>query len=291
MRSFTYQPDVPTLISPVGGAHVTIPTLSWSPVAGAARYRVTITPATGGAYVDTTASTSYTPHAKLDPGDYSWQVQTVSQDGRLGTAFIFDQAGFHVDPLPAATGTSPDPLNSPSGRRFPTLKWTPVASATRYEVWAKPVASAAYTLIDDDFEYAAGESLNGTYLDPGDYDWFVKAFDGNGALITGGANGTFTINPLEVDPRRPAVRRTCGHPAAGRPRGRRRRPRTPTTCRTQILIADGQSECDNLRNTPVLRWADKPNVGSYLLYVALRQGDDQPGLRHRQRRLLHADHR
>ena len=39
-------------------------------------------------------------------------------------------------------------------------------------------------------------------------------------------------------------------------------------CRTQILTADDQSECDSLRNTPVLRWADKPNVGSYLLYVA-----------------------
>ena len=266
VRSFTYQPDVPTLISPVGGAHVTTPTLTWSPVAGAARYRVTITPSTGGAYVDTTASTSYTPHAKLTPGDYSWQVQTVSQDGRLGTVFIFDQAGFHVDPLPAATGTSPDPLNAPSGRRFPTLKWTPVASATRYEVWAKPDASVAYTLLDDDFEYAAGESLNGTYLDPGDYDWFVKAFNG-GALLTGGANGTFTINPLEVVPDDQQYAALAGTLLPDDPEDADADP-DADICRTQILFADGQSECDNLRNTPVLRWADKPNVGSYLLYVA-----------------------
>ena len=34
------------------------------------------------------------------------------------------------------------------------------------------------------------------------------------------------------------------------------------------MTADDQSACDNLRSTPVLRWAAKPNVGNYLLYVA-----------------------
>jgi hypothetical protein len=267
VRSFTYQPDVPTLISPVGGAHVTIPTLSWSPVPGAARYRVTITPAAGGAFAVTTAATSYTHDATLDPGGYTWQVQTLSQDNRLGTGFVFDTGSFYVDPLPAATGTQPDPLTSPSGRRFPTLEWTPVAGAARYEVWVKPAANSAYTMINRDFEYAAGESLDGTYLDPGSYDWFVKAFDINSALINAGTIGSFTINPLEVIPDDEHYAALAGTLLPDDPENADA-DLDADLCRTQILNAAGQSECDNLRNTPVLRWADKPNVGSYLLYVA-----------------------
>lgn len=268
VRSFTYQPDVPTLIAPVGGAHVTIPTLSWSPVPGAARYKVTITPPVGGAFSVFTASTSYTPDAKLDPGFYTWQVQTFSQDGRLGTSFIFNQGAFNVDPLPAATGTNPDPLGPPpSGRRFPTLKWTPVAGATHYEVWVKPSANTAYTMINQDFEYAAGESLDGAYLDPGDYDWFVNAFDINAALIGVGAHGTFTINPLEVIPDDEHYAALAGTLLPDDPEDADA-DLDADDCRTQILSADNQSECDSLRSTPVLRWADKPNVGSYLLYVA-----------------------
>ena len=148
VRSFTYQPDVPNLIAPVGGAHVTIPTLSWTPVPGAARYKVTITPPVGGAFSVSTASTSCTADARLDPGLYTWQVQTFSLDSRLGTSFIFNQGSFNVDPLPVATGTNPTRWTHPSGRRFPTLKWTPVAGATHYEVWVKPTANTAYTMIN-----------------------------------------------------------------------------------------------------------------------------------------------
>jgi large repetitive protein len=267
VRSFTYQPDVPTLVEPVNGDHVTIPTLSWSPVAGASRYRVSISLPGGGAIVDTTASTSYTPHELLEPGAYSWQVQTVSLDQRFGTSFIFDTGSFVVDAMPAGTSGTPDPLNSPSGRRFPTLKWASVAGANLYEVWAKPTGSVAYTQIADDFSYPAGESLDGFFLDPGDYNWFVKARDLNGGLISSGAVGTFTINPLEVVPDDQHYAALAGTLLPDDPAN-------PTAdldadeCLTQILNAGNQSECDALRNTPVLRWADKPNVGSYLLYVA-----------------------
>ena len=200
IRSFTYQPEVPALVSPTNGQHVTIPTLSWSPVSNAARYRVTISAAAGGTITDTTASTSYTPRSLLDPGAYSWQVRTVSQDDRLGTSFIFDTGSFVVDAMPAPTSLTPEPVNSPSGRRFPTLMWEPVEDANQYEVWVKPVTNQAYTLMGDGYSYPAAESLDGDYLDPGVYNWFVKALDSTGATISAGADGTFTINPLEVIP-------------------------------------------------------------------------------------------
>jgi hypothetical protein len=271
VHHFTYQPDVPAPISPVGGAHVTVPTLSWTPVPGAARYRVYI----NGEFFDTTAATSYTPHDILTPGTYSWQVQTVSQDNRLGTSFILDTASFVVDPMPTATGASPNPLNSPSGRRFPTLSWTAVAGASWYEVWAKPVANVGYTLIDDDFVYPAGESLDGTFLDPGDYDWFVNAFGTEGQLISSGSVGTFTINPLEDIPDDEQYAALAGTLLPDDPENADA-DLDADSCRTQILTADGQSECSPLRGTPVLRWAAKPNVGSYLLYVSHDQEMTNP---------------
>ena len=68
-------------------------------------------------------------------------MHTVSQDNRLGTAFIFNTGAFVVDPMPAATSGTPDPDELALRAAFPTLTWTPVVGATRYEVWAKPVAT------------------------------------------------------------------------------------------------------------------------------------------------------
>ncbi len=266
VRSFTYSPAVPQLVGPTGGQTVSIPTLNWNPVAGAARYRVAITGPDGFALQEDTASTSYTPQEVLQPGSYSWQVQTISQDNRLGTSFIFNTGSFSVMAMPAAVSATPDPTSSPAGRRFPTLTWAPVTGATRYEVWAKPVANVGYTLLGDEFAYPAGESLNGNYLDPGDYNWFVNAFSGSTMLSTGSV-GTFTINPLEVTPDDEHFAALAGTLLPDDPENASA-DLDADDCLTQILSADNQSECDNVRNTPVLRWAAQPNVGSYRLYLA-----------------------
>ncbi len=269
VRSFTYAPEYPTPLAPTNGDHVTVPTLSWSPVPNAARYRVTISSGLGGSFTGTTAATSFTPNILLAPGSYSWQVQTVSQDGRLGTSFTFNNAAFVLDAQPTAVGSIPTPTNSPASRRFPTLRWTPVADAASYEVWAKPSASAAYTKFPDEYQYPATESLDGTFLDPGTYDWYVNALNNNGGLIStsAGTPGTFTINPLEViddEDYYGALAGTLLPDDLENPE----LDLDADYCLTQLLSASNQSECDNLRNTPVLRWAEKPNVGYYLLYVA-----------------------
>ena len=125
VRSFTYQPDVPTLISPVGGEHVTIPTLSWSPVPGAARYRVTITPSAGGAFTVTTASTSYTPDAKLDPGAYTWQVQTLSLDNRPGHLVHLRPGGLPRRPASGRHRHQPRPAELTVGATVPDAQVEP----------------------------------------------------------------------------------------------------------------------------------------------------------------------
>lgn len=278
VRRFTYRPEVPQLVAPVKDPEtdavptVEIPTLSWTPVGTAARYRVTINNSLGGSFVATTAATSYTPTVSLGTGNFTWQVSTVSQEGRVGTQFIFDQGEFNLVALTPGSAPKPLPLNSPSGRRFPTLQWQSVTGAATYSLHVKPVGSVAFTQVDDELPYPAAESLDGTFLAPGDYDWFVKAYNASGGLISSsGLNeadwGTLTINPLEViddedhyaalagtflpdDPEQPAL--DLGADA----------------CRTQILNAANQSECVDVRNTPVLRWPAHADTGSYLLYVA-----------------------
>jgi hypothetical protein len=277
VRSFTYSPEVPDLISPINGDTVSIPTLNWTPVAGAARYRVSITTPGGGNITATTASTAYTPEDILTPGSYSWQVQTLSNDNRLGTSFIFDSGAFVVVDQPAPVATTPEPTNTPASRRFPTLTWTPVVGAVRYEVWAKPVASTGYTLIGDDFAYPAAESTDDEFLDPGSYDWFVKPIAENGSAMPRGSDGTFTINPLEVIPDDQQYAALAGTFLPDDPESADDPDDLDQdACRTQLLVDEDQSECDALRNTPVLRWAAKPNVGYYLLYVANDQEMTNP---------------
>ena len=139
VRSFVYSPGRPTLLQPSAGAiNVQIPTMTWSPMALATTYRVTVTNASTGAQVASasTAATSYTPTSLLPPGTYRWQVQTESADGRVGAGVLpFDQPTFIVVAQSAATAATPEPVGGGGTfDRFPTLRWTPVTNATRYVV-------------------------------------------------------------------------------------------------------------------------------------------------------------
>jgi len=266
---FTYDPDEVVPTSPGPGDHVTIPTLSWQPVGDAAQYRVTVKNTANGVTViaQDTAATSYTPRATLPPGTYEWQVQTVSGDGRVGASYISGWPTFVVDGPPGAAASSPTPVGNPSAQRFPTLHWTAVTGAARYEVWAKPAEAVAYSLVGSDFTYPAGESFYDEFLVPGDYDFFVKAFNVSGAALSQGSLGHFTIEPLDEVPTAKQYAALTGNDLPDDPDQPASDP-AAHACSTQVLGADNQSECDNLRNTPVLRWAPQANAGYYKLYLA-----------------------
>jgi hypothetical protein len=263
---FTYAPEQVTTIAPGPGDHVTVPTLSWQPVTGAARYHVTVrNTSTGATLTIDTATTTLTPRGPLPPGTYEWQVQTLSNDGRLGSSYILGWPTFVVDAMPAATAALPNAVGAPSSQRFPTLHWRAVASATSYQVWAKPAEATAYELIGDDFTYPAGEDFTDRYLVPGDYDYFVVAFNGANRLGAGSV-GHFNIEPLDVVPAAKQYAALTGNTLPADPD----QPGSglPDACSTKVLDAGQQSECDNLRNTPVLNWVAQPNAGYYKLYLA-----------------------
>lgn len=257
VRRFTYAPDVVTKLTPTEGDTVTIPRLTWVPVAGAARYRVTITTPAGTTITEDTASTAYTSRALLGAGNYQWDVMTLSEDGRVGSSLLpVGEPRFTVAAMPAATATTPEPIGPLTGvfDRFPTLRWDATSGADTYRIWLRKAGTQAWDVRPYEYSYPAGEDPTTDYLAAGDYEWRVEAFFQGRSVALGRDIGRFTIAAP------PAV---TGHRVA----------------LTNAGISGGQScsatlpaECENLRQTPVLSWDPEPGVGYYKLYVGRDRG-------------------
>ncbi|MGR4052061.1 hypothetical protein, partial [Kosakonia cowanii] len=85
IQRFVYARPQVQKSSPADGATVDRPQLTWQPLAGAQRYRVTLswTGGEGGELVGTTYSTSWAPHELLpdDAGEnFSWTVQAIDHN-------------------------------------------------------------------------------------------------------------------------------------------------------------------------------------------------------------------
>jgi hypothetical protein len=256
VHEFTYDPVAVTLQSPANGADVTVPTLRWSPVSGAARYRVTVTPvdSTVGSTVPvaTTAATSFTPRVTLMPGTYRWQAQTLSEDNRVGAGTVLiTQRMFTVADPDTPTATSPEPTTPEStSARFPTLGWTPVVDATKYVVRLRRAGTTAWNATTISTVQPATEDWGTGYLSPDRYEWQVEAWAGN-RLLSAGSLGSFTIASLgSVTDHRVALTGTELDDLA-------------SSCQ-----AAPPAECQNLRQTPVLRWDPIPNAAYYQLYIS-----------------------
>jgi hypothetical protein len=98
--TFTKQYPVTTLLSPINGSTVFItPTFVWTPVNGAARYRleVSLSPTFAPLYDSVeTNNTRYTPTiAYLPDKTYYWRVAMIDRDGRWGP---FNNATIIISP-------------------------------------------------------------------------------------------------------------------------------------------------------------------------------------------------
>jgi hypothetical protein len=247
---FTYSPAEVTLISPPADAEVDIPTLTWEPLAGAARYRVfwsSVTASSSSSQL--TAATSFTP-PKLDPGDYTWQVVPVTNDGREGAPLLSAQRGFTVVAQQAATATFPEVIAPVGGSfaRFPSLSWQPVVGAESYRVQVRVAGGSGFTPVSPTFAYPAGTDPTAANLAPGDYEWMVQALgSGGGVISTSPALGSFEIaSPTTVTGQANALS------MAGYQDG--------DTC-TGL-------ECTDLRQTPVLRWNPAADTGYYKVWIS-----------------------
>ncbi len=187
---------VPKPVSPANNstANPTEPTLQWLAVAGATTYALTIVdaanPSTPIVEQLAVAGTSYTLTSPLPYGHtFLWSVQVELGPGSFGVASAF--SAFAVAPL-----TAPSLSGPASGASLttatPTLQWSAVAGAARYElVLTDLTAGSAPVTI-------AG--ISGTSYTPSTalvngqtYQWSVSAVDAWGDAGTASIGQTFKI--------------------------------------------------------------------------------------------------
>jgi hypothetical protein len=233
--------DAPSLGSPADGATVETPVLTWDPVPGIGRYKVTIVKPGGSSVSVTTAATSWTPTTKLatslPAGSFTWSVRTVDSYGELG--IVGEERTFFLDPATTSPSlTLLTPSAGAAGLVMPTMSWTPVAGAEYYEVWYGVAGSAVESALSGTSElpYAAF-TFAGDPLTPGDYTWRVKAFDGSSAA------------PIATSASRAFTTATIGTANYAGPCSL---PQTPCT----------------VKDTPTLSWAPKAGAGLYVVYIA-----------------------
>ena len=263
VQRFSYDPAMvdPSAMAPADGSTVQVPTLSWDPVPGAAQYKVFITAVDGGSNSvngAVTAATTYTPRKLLTPGKtYRWSVQTISGSGRLGAGVVAeDQPRFTVAAMDAATASTPEqltPADDATTGRMPGMTWQAVAGASYYKIGFRPADSIqAFTQLNDQFSYPAGEDAGTTHLAPGSYEWVVSAYDADGVKLSTSTQPRVLVVTSLGQVTHPRVALTG---AASGSDG--------SSC-TAVL----PDRCEDLRQTPLLRWDPVPGAGGYLVYLS-----------------------
>ena len=254
VSSFSYSPVLVQPVAPLVGTSVSVPTLRWTPLNGASKYNVVLTNMANGQVTQlTTKATSFTPRSKLTEGSYRWYVQSVSDDNRLGPVVQpGDQWTFTLTAPPSPTATTPEPTSPTATHgRFPTLTWTPVTGATHYKILVRPPGAISDIVLSPNFQYAAGEDETERFLQQGDYQWRVEAWNNSVWLSTSTTFGQFTIaeRPAVTGQRLSLTGTETGDPL--------------TSC--ALTIPDS---CEGVRQTPVLRWDPEPDTAYYKLYLS-----------------------
>jgi hypothetical protein len=240
--SFMYRHDaIPSLTAPADGATVAVPTLTWTPVSGIAKYKVTVT--AGGNAVSgspfTTWATSFTPSGLAAGTTYTWYVQTLDDQGRTGLIPSEGQRRTFLYQPVAGAGSVPV-LATPAGGALsalmPSMTWSGVTDATSYQVW--------YGTVGSDVIHLLGETSQTAFtspdlpLTPDQYFWFVKAFDTNDAVLAISFDETFEVDSLA--------------PVTGL---------VPEKCTPEEV-------CAAAPETPRLEWTPAPYAGGYLVTIA-----------------------
>jgi hypothetical protein len=236
VRSFIRRMPIPTRVAPANGATVAVPVLDWDEVDGASQYHVWVTK-DGSAFENkTTYATEYTPSKDMPAGDYKWYVTTISPDGPGVIPNVATHSSFTVSP--DADTASPDPITPAANAQsiqMPVMTWAPVTDATDYEVW--------YSVVGSGTEAKLGESKNPGYahigepLPNGEYNWYVKPYDGNTPLTIGPPR---RLDIIDI----PIVNQTA-----------------PDDC-------PPAAACQKLTSSPTYNWDYQPDARFYLVTMA-----------------------
>ena len=238
-RSFMWrQTALATPVYPADGAVVSVPTMTWNPVQGVAKYTVHVYKGGAEVHSEDTYSTTYTPPA-LTPDTYRWYVIPVDDYGRTGPRPAEES-------WPGFTLVAPDttvsgfellgPADGAASPVWPSMSWRPVTGATQYKVF--------YGLDGSDIVYEIGVTKATAFTEidvpptPDTYRWFVRAYDADNVLLATSMNATFEVSNFTLV-----------------------QPTGPANCTVQVV-------CVNTPETPRLEWTPTPYTGGYLVYLA-----------------------
>jgi hypothetical protein len=198
--SFTIFMDAPALVSPASDASVTVPTLEWQAVEGAAYYQVEISTASNFSLdlvTYTTYNLRFTPADALALNMYYWRVSGVDADGHLGAS---DWRRFTLVAPPAASDTIPQ-LSTPADAETipsdPTFTWTRVNNAGidhyRIIVSKQSGFSSIYNSVTTDYtSYTPYTPKSPSNYPNGTYYWKVEARTSGGTILATSAARSFT---------------------------------------------------------------------------------------------------
>ena len=187
------------------------PTLTWNAVSGAAKYEVYRARSLNGDYIkySTVTGTSYTNTSYIENGNtYYYKVRALDANGTAGAWSSIVSVTYRA----ASTGTLPAPTvtggNDAQGR--PTLKWSAVSGAAKYEVYRARGKDGDYIK----YSTVTGTSYTNTsYIESGNtYYYKVRALKSDG---TAGAWSSVVSVTYKQTLSAPTV--TGGNDAQGRP--------------------------------------------------------------------------
>jgi hypothetical protein len=271
-RSFIFSPDSIGAMTPSNGAVVDVPVLTWSPLDAAEQYEITVRDNTGSAVISKrrTYATSYVPIVSTPltaaKSPYTWELTAYGADGQprsLTTVREFSISGNAPDEGPWAGPDEPAltalTANDPSEPylRAPLMAWEPHEDAASYRVLVGPAGTGTWfdnsndAFLDVKLSHPAVTDVWTRLLEPGTYDWQVRAYDAGGIQIATGPVATFAIAPLEaVQDVQVALDGTALQP-----------PFAGSTC-------TAASPCANTIATPVISWNPVAGATMYLVYVS-----------------------
>ncbi len=159
----------PTLTAPADGAHVGAnPTLAWTSVAGAAKYRVQISPGPAFStliYNVDTYNTKATPPVDLPTGLLYWRAAGLDASNNAGP---FGSATFIKDIIAGPTLQSPNDLATFA---FPgqaeTFSWSPVSGAKSYTLFIDDandfIGARTYTTSGTSYTLTEPDTIDQTF--------------------------------------------------------------------------------------------------------------------------------
>lgn len=253
-RSFLYEPTINTggvvQLSPTDSATVSLPILTWEPVADIAQYKVTIDPdGTCATITAFTYNTTYVPETlnSTCAGTFAWTVQSVEANGAMSR--LPSLASWPRFSMAAATpGNDLEPVataaNTTDPYRPPLMTWQPQQDAATYSVWVSVQGANSWLKMhtkttQPGFAYTGLNTNLSSLLPPGGYDFYVEAYDDRSVSIGTSGYHSFQISSL------PATVLT-----------------SPTNCPLE------SQSCPVRHDTPTLDWEPVRGAGFYLVYLA-----------------------